>query len=624
MRGLMRIFDTLSLLSVAFVATGALIAPRANAQSPAAPSQSAPATPASDAPTSLVAAEPLNPEAAPVHFRVVVDAPKPYEKMLEDGLDLVRWQNDQRQPITVPVLERLVEEARKAAAEALAADGYFKADVQTRIDRPSAKEAVVHIAVKPGTRTVVKDVDLQFRGPVLDDGEGRKRIDLIRQTWGLPPGEPFRQGQWDEAKIDALKRLGRGRYAAASIAESEARVDPQQHRADLRLKLDSGPVFHAGPTIVSGLRRYPPSVVENLNPMKPGEPYDATKLDLFQRALLRTGYFNAVNFAIDPDPAQADAAPLQVAVIEAPSQRIDTGIALSTDTRLGVTVDYTNANMFDSAWRFHPQLKLNAKEQAINAAVDSPPRPGGVWDTYSAKIQRRDIAGLVTQEAVVGYAYNWGLEQTPSQLVLAGHFEHQAVAGSTTENNYALYAGYRRVFRTTEDLVSPRRGVLGTFEIGGAVPGINTRDFGRVRGKISWLIPAGLRNDFLIRGEAGVVLATSRIGIPSFFLFRTGGDQTVRGYAYESLGVPQGEAIVGGRYLAVASAEYTRWVTESLGAAVFVDAGDAFDQLNAFDPAVGVGVGVRYRSPIGPLRADVAYGERTKRVRLHFSVGFNF
>src|SRR5690606_20121082 len=101
-------------------------------------------------------------------------------------------------------------------------------------------------------------------------------------------------------------------------------------------------------------------------------------------------------------------------------------------------------------------------------------------------------------------------------------------------------------------------------------------------------------------------------------------DQTVRGYAFQALGVPLGDATVGGRYLVVASAEYTRWVTDTLGAAVFVDAGDAFDEPGAIDLALGLGVGVRYRSPIGPVRADLAYGERTGNVRIHFSVGYSF
>ncbi|MGZ5096405.1 MAG: BamA/TamA family outer membrane protein, partial [Burkholderiales bacterium] len=108
------------------------------------------------------------------------------------------------------------------------------------------------------------------------------------------------------------------------------------------------------------------------------------------------------------------------------------------------------------------------------------------------------------------------------------------------------------------------------------------------------------------------------------FLFRTGGDQTIRGYAFESIGVPQGSAIVGGRYLALASIEYTRWVTDTLGGAMFVDAGDAVDEISAFHAAVGYGIGLRWRSPVGPVRGDIAYGERTAKVRLHFSVGFNF
>jgi translocation and assembly module TamA len=357
--------------------------------------------------------------------------------------------------------------------------------------------------------------------------------------------------------------------------------------------------------------------------MRPGEPYDGLKLDLYQRRLLESGYFNAVQFAIDPDPAQAASAPLRVSVVEAPSQRIDMGVAFSTDTRLGVNIDYRNSNFFDSAWRFRPRLNVNAKEQGLNLSLDTPPRPGGVWNTYSTRLQRRDIEGQVTREAVAGYAHNWGLESTPSQVTLSAHFEHESIAGSNTANNYALFAGYRKTFRTTDDIVTPRRGVLGTFEVGAAVPGLNTQDFARTRTRVYWLIPLGLRNDLLVRGEVGVVLAKNRSGIPTSFLFRTGGDQTVRGYAFESIGVLQGNAIVGGRYLALASAEYTRWVTESLGAAVFVDAGDAFDHAGSFHVAVGYGVGVRWRSPVGPFRADIAYGERTGKVRLHFSVGFN-
>ena len=561
-------------------------------------------------------------EEAPVHFRLAVDGPRGYEKLFESGLDLARWQHSQR--VTLPLLERLVAEARTKALEALAADGYFAAKVDTRIDMEGKTDAVVRLKIEPGPRTRVRNFDVEVGGAAAGDPDGRKRIAAIRQNWPLAPGEAFQQKEWDAAKGGALSRLARAPYAAARITESEARVDPASQSADLSLKLDSGPVFHAGGTEVTGLKRYPAEIVKNMNPFGKGEPYDGLKLDLFQRRLIETGYFNAVQFTIDPDPDVSSAAPLHVSVIEAPSQRVDTGIVYNTDTGPGLSLDYGNADIFDSAWRFRSAFKLNAKEQTSSVTLDTPPRPGGVWNTYRASFNRTDIENQISREGLVGVAHNWGLQRLPSQVELSARYETLSISGSTTENNYAVFAGYRKTFRTTEELISPRRGLIGTLEAGVSVPGLASRQFARGRAYVNWLIPAGLRNDILIRGELGVILASGRSGIPSSFRFRTGGDQTIRGYAYQSIGVPQGDAIVGGRYLALASAEYTRWVTDTLGAAVFVDAGDAFDGFGDFRLAAGYGLGVRWRSPVGPFRADVAYGQRTRKIRLHFSVGYTF
>jgi translocation and assembly module TamA len=120
------------------------------------------------------------------------------------------------------------------------------------------------------------------------------------------------------------------------------------------------------------------------------------------------------------------------------------------------------------------------------------------------------------------------------------------------------------------------------------------------------------------------VLAPKRDGIPSPLLFRTGGDTTVRGYAFDSLGVPLGNATVGGRYYAVGSVEAIRWIGESWGLAAFVDGGNATDSVSDFHVAVGYGVGVRIRTPLGPFRLDLAYGRDVHQVRLHFSVGLSF
>jgi translocation and assembly module TamA len=115
-----------------------------------------------------------------------------------------------------------------------------------------------------------------------------------------------------------------------------------------------------------------------------------------------------------------------------------------------------------------------------------------------------------------------------------------------------------------------------------------------------------------------------KLGVPSTFLFRAGGDQSVRGYGYQTLGVKEGVATVGGRYLATASAELQYWFKPPWGMAVFYDAGNAADRVADLRPKVGYGVGARWRSPAGPINVDIAYGQAERQVRLHFSLGFTF
>jgi len=135
--------------------------------------------------------------------------------------------------------------------------------------------------------------------------------------------------------------------------------------------------------------------------------------------------------------------------------------------------------------------------------------------------------------------------------------------------------------------------------------------------------PIGERDTLALRGEIGLTVAASRSGIPQAYLFRSGGGQTVRGHAFQSLGVAEGNAVVGGRTLLVGSLEYTRWLGDTggpWGAAVFVDAGDAADRWRDLRAAVGVGAGVRWQSPVGPLALDLARGSRSGRWFPHFAL----
>jgi len=203
-------------------------------------------------------------------------------------------------------------------------------------------------------------------------------------------------------------------------------------------------------------------------------------------------------------------------------------------------------------------------------------------------------------------------------------YDHQDPLGAPSSTAYATFIEGGYIMRRVDDLVSPTRGWMADLRIGGGIPGLSTTGFGRIVLQTAAWYPIDRLTQLAFRAEAGAVLASSREGVPSILLFRTGGDTTVRGYAYQSLGVRLGDAVVGGRYYALGSVEAIRWINETWGIAAFVDAGNATDSIHDFDFALGYGLGARLRTPIGPFRLDVAYGEKVKDWRVHFSVGLSF
>ena len=557
-------------------------------------------------------------------YRLVIEAPESIKTVLQRGLSLARWRD--YAGMTGPLLRRLVAESVPEVRQTLEAEGWFSAHIETSVE-PADGGWVVHIKIDPGEPTRVTSVQLRFTGPLAQgDPDGAARIKAARQAWSLPVGSRFRQADWAAAKARVLAALSALRYAGASIAASEARVDPASRSAALDVTFDSGPPFFIGPIEVSGTRRVDPQVVKNFSTVSRGDPWSRERIALYERRLVESGYFAGAQIDIDRDPAKAAAAPLRVQVIEGRRQHVNAGIGYSTDAGVRGNLGYRNSNVRigSKPWRWRSDLRADVKTQTLEGALDGPPRPGGSWDTYGFSLEHSDIENETTRGARLGYAYNWGLERNPSHIGLEWTSETRQIPGLPDDGRYAVYLGWRKTLRHTDDFLDPTRGYLGSIEVGSAIPGLTTEDFQRVLATFNLFAPAGPRDDFQFRLQGGYVHAATRQGIPSAYLFRTGGDQTVRGYAYDSIGVQEGAAVVGGRYMTVASAEYDHWITPEWGAAAFVDAGNAFDKLSERKLKVGYGIGARWRSPIGPFRIDLAYGVATKKLRLHFSAGYNF
>ena len=591
-------------LSLLILLLAVLCAPRAAAQDASRPAADAPATPPY------------------VAYELVVDGPDPPAAALRAGLDLARWQSDPE--MTLDLLERLARDALPQARDIAAIEGFFDAEIGVSLDR-SVSPLAVRVTVATGPRTSVGTVAIAVTGPAATDVPlGTDAIADARARFALQPGDAFRQADWIDAKDDVVRRIRRSPYAAARITESEALVDPARARADLTLAIDSGPPFRIGPIAVQGTRRYAASLVENFSTFERGEPYSEDAIDAFVRRLSASGYFASVQASIDPASETPQDATVKVAVIEAPTHRFEGSLSYSTDTRYGARASYTNVNVDGAGLQMRLDGRLEDKEQLAAAVFTRPPTPRGWIDRFTIGAKRSDYQDTLQSTVGIGVERR-GIDERHHPIFAASYyFDREEPQGAQPTSARALYleAGY--VLRRADDLLSPTRGYMVEARAGAGVPGASTESFGRATVKsIAWY-PVGHMTGLTFRAEAGGVFGAARENVPSILLFRTGGDTTVRGYAFESLGVSLGDAIVGGRYYALASAEAVRWINEVWGIAAFVDAGDAADTLGSLEPAVGVGVGARIATPIGPFRLDLAYGEKTRGWRLHFSVGLTF
>ena len=563
---------------------------------------------------------------AAVRYRVVLDAPPSVRETVAASVDLVRWQD--YPDMTQDLLDRLIAESIGQAREAAAAEGHFSAVVSVDAGAAAAADdgrLIVRMTVDAGEPTRVTAVLVKVTGPAASDvPDGTAAIANVESEWLLPVGAIFRQTTWDATKRRAVATLAASAFASARLVRSEARIDPPTRAAVLEVEIASGPAFRIGAIDVTGLAKYDAAMVRHFSTLAPGDLYSEAHLDQFVRRLTASGYFASVQARIEPDAAAADAATITVSVIEAQPKRLEGGLSYSTDTEIRGSFRYADMNFDRRALQMSVEGGADVKIQNLSLRFVRPPTAGGYLDTFGAKIEHTNIEGLQTRTGAVGARRQTLDERDHTEYGVAYYEDDQQPDGAPSQRSHALYADVGRTWRNVDNLIAPTSGYVLNAQLGAAPPGVSTRSLGRAIAKFAAWVPLGAASSIELRAEAGAVIAPSRNGIPSVLLFRTGGDTTVRGYAFDSLGVQQGDATVGGRYYALASIEAVRWFAESWGLAAFVDAGNANDDIAQWRPVAGYGAGLRVRSPIGPFRVDVAYGQDTAQVRLHLSVGLSF
>ena len=558
-------------------------------------------------------------------YEVDISAPSAIKALLQAHLDMMKWRSNAR--MNPAEWQRLYALAPQNIKELLATEGYFSPAIQSTLEHQNT----IHIAkfsVDIGQPALVDQVDIRFTGDINTlSAESKPNINTLRDNWLLKKGQIFRQNDWSEAKQKLLAGVVVERYPNASVTISKAEVNPDTQSVDLSIEIDSGPEIRFGDTSIEGLKRYSLSVIENLNPIKPARIYKQSELLTFQTRLQESGYFQSVAVSADTQNTSqtnpSNVAPIKVKVVENRRIKTEVGAGFSTNTGPRAQLTVTDLSLFNMDWRLTSNLKVDRLTQTLTNEVKLPTTKSGYRDSITANIGHANIENVSVTIAQSGVKRAWGTRKREQYVSASVLIENSSVDNAEVENLHTATLGYGITIRRTDHDINPTLGYLLNLQFTGApITSNNNSFFLQSHLRVQGYYPITNSTQLIARAEIGLVNGKNQA--PELFKFRAGGDQSVRGYSFQSLGVTVGDATAGGRYLATGSVEIVQWLTSQWGAAIFVDSGNAADTLKDLEPVYGYGLGVRWKSPLGPIGADVAYGAEVDDYRLHFNIGLAF
>ena len=564
--------------------------------------------------------------------------------LITDHLTLIAKLNNPR--LSKTEWQRLVKQSNDEIKSLLATEGYFSPTItqsitQTVVKSQTAQQQVT-FTIQPNRQALVKSLSLNFTGAIntLANNE-RPNINQLNRTWRLKVGMPFTQSAWSDAKKNVLTRLLSQRFPRAKITKSEALVNPETREVDITVNIDSGDSVYFGELTFEGLNKYPESMLRNLNKIQPGSVYTQTDMLTYQAALLDTNKFSSVEVRADTSNTQQNGpVPVIVKVVERKIKTLSLGLGASTNTGARVQASYTNRNLFERGLLWETTTKLEQRAQSATSSITFPADGKGYRDSINNSLIRTDLEGQITTAINNGIKRTWVKELPKSSNNPAATAQLEQFVGANllyefltldntvdtedgTQFNKSATLAYGFTLRKLNNDISPTNGfILSTqFQVA-PLEQFSDGRFLQSQAKIQGYYKIAKNTQWIGRLEAGMV--TGSQSVPATYLFRAGGDQSVRGYNFQSLGIQDGDTVLGGRVLLTGSTEFIQWLTPQWGAAAFVDFGNAAQSWDDYEAAYGYGLGVRWKSPVGPVGIDLAYGEAVEKYRIHFNLGVNF
>lgn len=570
-------------------------------------------------------------------FTLAIDAPDDVRDMLEHNLDVLRYRdlND----LSDSELARLLLAAAQDARELVATMGYFSPTIT--VEPPVSANGVaprdLKLIVVPGEPSVVTDVKITFTGPIMTDTGVQAQRQRVINQWPLEVDMRFSQTRWSAAKQKTLQLLTAQSYPTAQITASQADVDPLTRSVRLSINLESGPRYRLGPLVVTGLNHFDTDLVRRLVRLQASE-YDQAELVAAQQRLTDSGYFDSAFISIDTtgDP---NAAPVLVQVREAKLQKLVLGVGFSTETGARLSIENTHHKIPYLDWRSINKLVLARDTTALSSEFTSHPNDDNWRWSVGTVVQQQTLGSFLVHSQSVRVGRSRNTEPFDTDYFLQYDRADAATSDATAQDVVeSLSANYAFTLRRFDHPLFPNSGWgLGLALGAGTTLGSQSNPYSRVLGRWLSFMPLGTQGDapsshgrIAFRAQAGAVLAQPATELPSTQLFFIGGDNSVRGYGYRDLGVPLPDGqVAGGRYMALGSVEWQRPIriagrVSDWESTLFVDAGSVANNTSELRPRFGVGVGARWKSPVGPLQIDLAYGVDVQRLRLHMNVGFSF
>ena len=511
---------------------------------------------------------------------------------------------------------------RRAIVEGLKALGYYSPDIDIKFNRNDGKpELIANVDI--GDQVTLRSPDLDIEGEARQDPDFALLIGNVPQA-----GTPLNHGTYSGFKDELLSlSLAKG-YFEGRFTDKRLAVSPEAKAAQWHLHYDSGPRYRWGKITYKG-SQIDEAYLKGLERITEGDYYDYAEYAELSKRLGDTGWFASI--AAEPDFEAGKADPqkhLPVEVTVSPRKRnlVETGLGFSSDIGPRAKLKWTRPWVNEKGHSFDVTTEVSAKEQVLDASYRIPTKADPIGDYWLVQggYKYTDLNDTKSSQFAVSLSRNKQLNsgwiRSLSLNVLSDNFTQAEI----NNNKLVIYPGISFTRTRARGGLTPDWGDTQRYGISVA-NGIwaSESDFVRLEASQTWLRTLALKHRFVMRATVGWIETDDLNGVPPDLRFFAGGDNSVRGYDYKSISPTNDKGeLTGGTKMASASVEYQYNVTGNWWAATFFDVGDSVKSLGDLTLNKGAGVGIRWNSPIGPVKVDVAWPIASNLDRgMHFYFG---